>query len=100
MTIPLPDPPIQIRRAVRADFDALCLLWESVDDLHRQARPELFRAPEGPRRDPAWFERVIDWPDSEVLVAENPDGGLDGLAVLLVRGPSAAALSRPSRSEH
>ena len=85
-------PPIHIRLAVRADFDALCGLWADVDDLHRRARPELFRAPEGPRRDPAWFERVIAWSDSAVLVAENPEGGLEGLAVLLVRAPSAGGL--------
>jgi len=89
----LADPPtLQIRPAVRADFDALCALWAEVDDLHRRARPELFRAPEGPGRDPAWFERVIDWPDSEVLVAQAPDGRIDGLAVLLVRKPSASGL--------
>jgi GNAT superfamily N-acetyltransferase len=83
----MPDTSLLIRPATPSDFDQLCKLWEVLDEHHRQLRPDLFRKPLGQRRDPTWVNGVIEAPDSDILVAEAPDGALVGLALLIVRTP-------------
>ena len=83
----MPPSSTTIRPADPSDFDALCQLWEALDEHHRRARPGMFRAPVGERRTLASVEDLIQGPDSAILVAEGPNGRLDGLVVLMARTP-------------
>ena len=81
------DPPFLIRPAILADYAPLCALWEALDEHHRRVRPDLFRAPEGPRRELAWVQSLIDNPDSDILVAQCAPARLSGLAVVQLETP-------------
>ena len=81
------DPPIPIRPAVLTDYAPLCVLWEALDEHHRQVRPDLFKAPEGPRRELDWVRTLIDAPDSDILVAQTASAPLAGLAVVRLEEP-------------
>ncbi|MDR3435035.1 GNAT family N-acetyltransferase [Telmatospirillum sp.] len=61
----------EIRPAVTADFGQLCDLFRELDDLHRQARPDLFRKLDGPPREFADVESLIAGPESTILLAED-----------------------------
>jgi len=80
--------PIPIRPAVLADYEALCALWEELDEHHRRVRPDLFRPPTGPRRELAWVKALIEGPDSAILVAGAARGRLSGLAVVQLETPA------------
>ena len=94
---------IHVRPAALSDYQALCALFEELDEFHRLRRPDFFRRFDGPAR--TW-EQIGKWmagPDSTMLVAEDgaedgTEGEADviGLAVLLPRPPSpfAGAVSR------
>jgi len=74
-----------IRSAVAKDFDQLCQLYEELDEHHRRARPDLFRAPLGPRRERPFVDAFIAGPDSTILVAQAEDGRLLGLSAVIIR---------------
>ena len=90
-------PPILIRPAVLADYEALCALWEELDEHHRRVRPDLFRPPGGVRRELAWVQGLIEGPDSAILVADVALGRLSGLAVVQLETPPDIAfrIQRP-----
>lgn len=90
----MPPSSITIRAAEPSDFDALCRLWESLDEHHRRARPGMFRVPTGPRRDPTEVAELIAGPDSAILVADAGGGALEGLAVLILRSPPEQPVKR------
>jgi len=82
--------PIRVRLASLRDYEAMCELFDELDEVHRQARPELFQPFPPPART---REQVAQWlaqPDSTVLVAQS-EAGVVGLAVLLTRTPSGFA---------
>ncbi len=80
-----------IRLAVAKDFDQLCQLYEELDEHHRRARPDLFRAPSGARRERPFVEAFIAGPDSTILVAQTEAGRLLGLSAVIIRlVPSSA----------
>src|SRR5258708_29709767 len=88
--------PIRVRRASLRDYEEMCSLFTELDELHRQARPEMFQPFPPPART---REQVAGWlaqPDSTVLVAQS-DGGVVGLAVLLTRQPSSFAGAVPRK---
>lgn len=88
--------PVLVRTARMGDYDALVTLFDQLDELHRQARPDVFRRFEGPART---CEQIAQWragPGSTVLVAER-DGDVVGLAVLLTRPPSPFAGAVPNK---
>jgi len=60
-----------IKPAVAADYEHLSVLWRSVECLHYQALPHIFRNPdeEPPTRSAA--ENLIVGPDSTILIAET-----------------------------
>lgn len=80
-------PPNLIRPAVPADYEALCALWEELDEHHRRVRPDLYRPPAGVRRERAWVDSLIEGPDSAILVAQALGGRLSGLAVVRLETP-------------
>jgi GNAT superfamily N-acetyltransferase len=78
------------------DYQALCALFEELDQFHRAARPDFFRRFDGPAR--TW-EQVGQWlagPASTILVAED-EADVIGLAVLLPRPPSPFAGAAPRK---
>ena len=79
-------PPFTIRQATEADYGQLCDLFAELDALHRHARPDLFRKPEGPPRARSYVARLIASPASTILVAAQRDARiLHGFATLIGR---------------
>jgi diamine N-acetyltransferase len=73
-------------RPVRLDeFDALCRLWEVLDEHHRLVRPDWFRRPEGDRRRREDIAALIAGPDGALLVAADAGDRLLGLSGLFIR---------------
>lgn len=83
-----------IRPATLGDYQALCALFEELDEFHRQVRPDFFRPFDGPARSWEQVGRWLAGPDSTVLVAE--DAEVVGLCLLLPRpqAPFAGAVPR------
>jgi GNAT superfamily N-acetyltransferase len=81
----------EIRTAVESDHAQLCLLFDELDALHRDARPDIFRKPAGDARsrdDIAW---LIGGDGGTILVADDGER-LVGLAVALLRSPRSHPL--------
>ncbi|MDX2143298.1 MAG: prephenate dehydrogenase/arogenate dehydrogenase family protein [Rhodospirillaceae bacterium] len=74
-----------VRPATLSDYDQLCALWEILDEHHRQALPDRFRAPQGPRREATFVSTLIDGPDSAILLAENLTKEIVGFLTVIVR---------------
>lgn len=87
---------MRTRPASLRDYDALCALFDELDEFHRQARPELFQRFDGPVRTREQVARWLSEAGSAILVAEN-EAGVVGLAVLLTRPPSPFAGSVPRK---
>ena len=88
--------PIRVRLASLRDYEAMCSLFDEFDEIHRQARPDMFQPFPPPART---REQVAHWlaaPDSTVLVAQSQEGVV-GLAVLLTRSPSQFAGAVPRK---
>ncbi len=75
-----------IRPAVQGDYPQLCELFDELDALHRDARPDIFRRPGGDARSREDVADLIAGEGGTILVAEGPRG-LVGLAVALLRSP-------------
>ena len=75
---------VVVRSAQRGDYDRLCELYESLDSYHRSARPELFVKPRGRPRTLEQITKLIEGPQSKMLVAEIA-GAIVGLAVVIER---------------
>jgi GNAT superfamily N-acetyltransferase len=78
------------------DYEQLCELFEEVDILHREARPEIFRKQDGPARSRERLSHLINGPTETILVAER-GGRLLGLAVVLESPGSINPLHVPRR---
>jgi GNAT superfamily N-acetyltransferase len=92
----LPTPPVIIRHALDADYDELCPLFAGLDALHRAARPNFFRAAEGPPRTRDYVAKLTAGPDSAILVAESA-GHLVGFATLILRQNNGLPVVVPRR---
>jgi GNAT superfamily N-acetyltransferase len=87
---------IRVRQAGLRDYEELCALFDQLDELHREARPDLFQPFPPPART---REQVAHWlaqAESTVLVAQSEEGVV-GLAVLLTRVPSGFAGAVPRK---
>ena len=80
--------PIRVRQASLRDYEELCTLFDDLDEIHRQARPDMFQPFPPPARTREQIAHWLAQPDSTVLVAQSEDGVV-GLVVLLTRSPSA-----------
>lgn len=85
---------IRIRLASMRDYEELCGLFDELDALHREARPDLFRKFDGPPRTREQVAQLLASRDSTILVA-SAAGSLAGLAALLTRAPSTFAGAVP-----
>ncbi len=79
-------PQLTVRPARREDYAGLCALWDQLDRLHAELRPDYFRAPAGPTRSARAVALALGLHDRTILVAEQA-GELLGLVT--------AALARP-----
>lgn len=61
---------ITIRRAVEADYEQLCRLWDEVDLLHRQCLPDIYRQPDGPVREWEYFAGLLADENVGIFLAE------------------------------
>jgi GNAT superfamily N-acetyltransferase len=80
-----------VRPAVPGDHAQLCELFDELDELHRNARPDIFRKPAGDARsrdDMAW---LMDGEGGTILVADAGDRLL-GVAVALLKNPPSHPL--------
>ncbi len=75
-----------IRPAVAGDHPQLCELFDELDELHRQARPDIFRKPAGDARSRDDIASLMAGEGGTILVADGGDR-LVGLAVALLRDP-------------
>lgn len=89
-------PAIRVRTARLDDHDALVVLFDELDEFHRQARPDVFQPFAGPARTREQVERWLGGPGSTLLVAEQ-EGDVVGLAVLVTRPPPAFAGAIPHK---
>jgi shikimate dehydrogenase len=87
---------MNIRPATTNDYEQLCELFDEVDGLHREARPDVFRKPDGPVRSRERIAHLVDGPEAAILVAER-DGVLSGLAVVSEIAAAAHPLRVPCR---
>jgi GNAT superfamily N-acetyltransferase len=77
----------RVRPASMGDYDALCLLFDELDEVHRRARPEMFQPFAPPARPREQVARWLAGAGTIVLVAET-EAGLVGLALLLIQPAS------------
>ncbi len=87
---------VRVREASLDDYEALIALFDELDEIHRQARPDFFRAFDGPARTREQIEQWLIAPNSTVLVAQHGQAVV-GLAVLLTRPGSAFSGALPRR---
>ena len=87
---------MRVRTASLRDHEAMCALFDELDELHRRARPEMFRPFDGPARTREQVARWLSEPGSTILVAENEESVV-GLAVLLTRPDSSFAGAVPRK---
>ena len=76
--------PIRVRLASLRDYEELVALFDDLDELHRQHRPDMYQAFPPPARTREQIAQWLAQPDSTVLVAQSEEGVV-GLAVLLTR---------------
>jgi GNAT superfamily N-acetyltransferase len=88
--------PIRVRLASLRDYEDLVALFDDLDELHRQNRPDMFQAFPPPARTREQIAQWLAQPDSTVLVAQSEEGVV-GLAVLLTRPASQFAGAVPRK---
>jgi len=88
--------PIRVRQANLRDYEELCSLFDDLDEIHRQARPDMFQPFPPPARTREQIAHWLAQPESTVLVAQGEDGVV-GLVVLLTRAPSGFAGAVPRK---
>jgi GNAT superfamily N-acetyltransferase len=75
---------VAIRKARMGDHDATCRLMDTVDELHRERLPWLFKTPDSQPRSEAFFADLLGRADCAVFVAEAA-AGVVGAAFGLIR---------------
>lgn len=90
---------LTIRPATLEDYDAVCTLFESVDQFHADALPDVFQRAEKPARTHEWFAQIDENPDACMFVAEF-QGTIVGMALCTVRSSPAFPLFVQRRYGH
>jgi ribosomal protein S18 acetylase RimI-like enzyme len=86
--------PTIIRQATMQDYDALCVLIEQVDVLHRDHLPTIYQAHVGPARDETYIRSTLDDPHAALLVAED-EGALNGFVLAFMREAASLPILVP-----
>jgi GNAT superfamily N-acetyltransferase len=71
---------VVIRRAKRADYDAICRLFRQGDELHARALPSEYRVASGPSRPRKYIYRLLSDATTVVLLAER-GGRIAGISL-------------------
>lgn len=87
---------VTIRPAADDDYDGLAAVYIEVDELHREALPRMFRAPDGPALGRAYFASMLAGEDSALIVADR-GGAIVGFARLQARLAPDTPYHRPRR---
>lgn len=87
-----------IRPVTFADYEAISLLLEHVDQLHADGLPDLFQRSDGPARSQEWFAQIRASQEVALFVAEQQT--LVGLALCQVRRSPVFPLFVPRRYVH
>ena len=87
---------LHIREATTTDYEALCMLFDEGDALHREHLPQVFRKPEGPVRDREFVLSLIAEEKVGLFVAQA-ENELAGLICVLVRESPAIPIFVPRR---
>ncbi|HUI95692.1 MAG TPA: GNAT family N-acetyltransferase [Xanthobacteraceae bacterium] len=80
-----------VRPAAAGDHPQLCELFDELDALHRDARPDIFRKPAGDARSRDDIASLVAGEGGAILVADSGDRLL-GVAVALLRHPRSHPL--------
>jgi GNAT superfamily N-acetyltransferase len=88
--------PIRVRLASLRDYEEMCALFDDLDEMHRQARPDMFQPFPPPARTREQIAHWLAQADSTVLVAQSEEGVV-GLVVLLTRAPLGFAGAVPRK---
>ncbi|MCU0645187.1 MAG: GNAT family N-acetyltransferase [bacterium] len=59
-----------IREAIGSDYQALCDLFDQVDEFHRKQVPHIFRKPEGESRSSDYVENLMADANTGLFVAQ------------------------------
>lgn len=86
----------RIRKAVNADYESLCVLFEEADARHREHYPGIFRKPEGAVRTRGFVEGLITDEEHGLFVAEV-DERVVGLLHVAIKTPSDFPILVPRR---
>ena len=86
---------VTIRRAVMADLEAVVVLLEDADELHRSALPWLFRRVDGPPLTD-FLEAYVSKQDHAMFLAVAPDGCVAGVLYMFLRQPARAPIVKPT----
>jgi ribosomal protein S18 acetylase RimI-like enzyme len=87
---------VSIREANLQDYEELCEVIAEADDLHREAIPRMFRAPEGPAR-PKEYVRSIITNENAILMVAQSEEEIVGLVKVDVRQAPDIPLMVPRR---
>jgi ribosomal protein S18 acetylase RimI-like enzyme len=87
---------VTIREARPEDYEALCQVLDQGDTFHRQAVPQVFRAPDGPARSREYILAIIDSDDGAFYIAEE-EGQIVGAVHVLVRQAPDIPIMVPRR---
>jgi ribosomal protein S18 acetylase RimI-like enzyme len=82
---------VLVRRATDDDYVGICALASEVDEIHRLARPDLFRMTDGEPRPREEVEKWIASEDTRVLVAEEARRVV-GLAIAYLKRVEAVSV--------
>ena len=86
-----------VREARMEDIAALGELMDQVDEVHRQALPQIFQRPPWPIHDRCTIEEIIAAEDSGLFVSEDADLHLLGFVFLTIQESPPGPLWVPRR---
>jgi ribosomal protein S18 acetylase RimI-like enzyme len=87
---------LSIRQANPEDYEELCEVFADIDTLHREALPDVFRAPDGPGRSEEYLASVIADENAALFVAQS-DLEIVGLVQILLRETPDVPIMVPRR---
>jgi len=87
---------LHVREATKADYGALCELFDEVDALHRDHLPDIFQEPDGPVRPRDYFWGLIRDDGVGLFVAEV-GGRIVGFVHAVIRDEPALPIFFPQR---
>ncbi|MDX1991628.1 MAG: GNAT family N-acetyltransferase [bacterium] len=80
--------PVQIRKAALNDAELLARLNASVQRLHYEARPDIFKPPELNDEIIAWYAELLKQPENHFFIAEAEGRAVGYVGAKVVRQPA------------